>query len=317
MTAANVRVPASGSIDHAPHMMPKSGVVLITGGRGQLAVELVRTVPERWTAWTQRSDQLDITDESRVLDVLRSERPDVVINAAAYNDVDGAETHTKRAYAVNTDGPAHLARACAETGARLVHISTDFVFAGDRNSPYMPTDVAAPLSTYGVSKLRGEENVRSILGDGAVTIRTSWLYSAHGSNVVTRMLALLRGTAPLRVVSDQVSAPTWTRSLAAAIWRVLELPQVHGIHHWRDAGSASRYELAVAIQEDARALGLLESPRRIDAVHLADFPAAARRPSYSVLDTHETTRALGMEAPDWRSNLHAMLSNAVSSGEIV
>jgi dTDP-4-dehydrorhamnose reductase len=316
MTAANAQLSGSSLMSQSPRLAVRPGRVLITGARGQLAIELARSVPERWTACAHPSEELDITDESNVRDVLRAQCPDVVINAAAYNDVDGAETHAQLAYAVNADGPAHLARACAKTGTRMVHISTDFVFAGHRDRPYLPTDLAAPLSTYGASKLRGEENVRSTLGEGAVIIRTSWLYSAHGKNFVTKMLALLRGPEPLRVVSDQVSVPTWTRSLAAAIWRVLDLPQVHGIQHWTDAGNASRYNFAVAIREEASTAGILEQPPRIDAVPTTGFPAAAKRPSYSVLDTSETQASLGMDPRDWRSNLREMLSAASRSGEI-
>lgn len=282
------------------------GKVVITGGAGQLGLELQATAPAAVDLVPLDHRQFDLTDPGAVRDRLGSIRPDVILNAAAYTAVDRAEQEPERALAVNRDGPRLLAAMAAETGTRLVHISTDFVFDGCKSSPYAPDDAANPLGVYGRSKLAGEEAVLGLLRTECLIVRTSWLYAAHGGNFVQTMLRLLHTREELTVVADQVGTPTWARGLARALWDMV-FRDCKGIIHWSDAGVASWYDFAVAIQEEGLALGLLKHKKGIKPVSSAEFPTAARRPAYSVLDKTETWGVLGYHAPHWRENLRMML----------
>jgi len=175
--------------------------------------------------------------------------PDVIVNAAAYTAVDRAESEPELARRVNSDGPRYLALAAREVGARLVHLSTDFVFDGASSIPYPPEAPTNPLNVYGVTKRAGEQAVLEVLPGRSVVLRTSWLYAAEGSNFVRTMLRLMCANGAVRVVADQVGTPTAARSVAQAIWKITERPSVTGIHHWSDAGVASWYDFAVAIAE--------------------------------------------------------------------
>ena len=193
-------------------------------------------------------DELDITRGDAVRDCLLSRRPDLVINAAAYTAVDKAESDKDNAFAVNADGPKNIAAACKLAGARMIHISTDFVFDGKSSRPYLPGDPAAPISVYGASKLEGERQALGHNEGRTAVVRTSWLYSRHGGNFVKTMLRLMKDKPQVGVVSDQIGTPTWARTLAEAVWRFAKKPELFGIYHLSDAGVASWYDFAVAIQ---------------------------------------------------------------------
>jgi dTDP-4-dehydrorhamnose reductase len=253
------------------------------------------------------STELDITRPEAVADVLARERPELVVNAAAYTAVDAAEQEPELAEAVNARGAAHVAAGARRVGARLIHVSTDFVFDGSQGRPYLPEDPPCPLGVYGRTKLTAEREVARLSTGEALILRTAWLYSPRGRNFVLTMLGLMREREMLSVVSDQVGTPTWTRGLAEAIWEAAGRSEMRGIHHWTDAGVASWYDFAVAIQEEALALGLLNRPVSIRPQRTQDYPTAARRPLYSVLDKTVTWAALGLTAPHWRVNLREML----------
>ncbi len=189
----------------------------------------------------------------------------------------------------------------------MFHISTDFVFDGEASEPYAPDAVTHPLSVYGRTKRNGELSVLDELPDSAVVLRTSWLYSKTGNNFVTTMLRLMGERDEISVVADQVGTPTWANSLARAVWAFVEQPKLSGIYHWSDAGLCSWYEFALAIEEEARELGLLEKAARIRAMSSAEYSAAARRPRFSVLDCATTQDALHLKPERWRVNLRAML----------
>jgi len=262
------------------------------------------------------ASELDITDESSVGAAMKRHEPEVIVNTAAYTAVDEAETDEDSARLVNSVGPRILARAVGRLGARMVHVSTDFVFDGSGSTPLAPDDPVNPISVYGRTKLEGEIAVRDELGDEALIVRTAWLYGATGSNFVKTMLRLMLDRDEIRVVSDQVGCPTWAHSLAKAIWCMLDRG-VSGTQHWTDDGSASWYDFAVAIAEIAVETGILDSAPRIRPVSTAEFPTAASRPSYSVLDTSGTRSRLGDadHAPrvHWRTNLGEMMRE-LSSG---
>jgi dTDP-4-dehydrorhamnose reductase len=185
-------------------------------------------------------------------------------------------------------------------------VSTDFVFDGTQSHPYLPTDRTNPLGVYGASKLAGEQLALAAYPEGLAIVRTAWLYSAFGNNFVTTMLRLMGERERLGVVADQVGTPTWTCGLAGALWQMCRV-QPKGIHHWTDAGVASWYDFAVAIQEEGLACGLLAREIPIQPINTVDYPTSARRPAYSVLDKTETWAALGMTPPHWRVALRRML----------
>jgi dTDP-4-dehydrorhamnose reductase len=196
--------------------------VLIIGAGGQLGSELLKICPKDCKAAGMDVPEIDITDSADVERALAVHGPDWVINCAAYTQVDKAESEPDAAHAVNCTGPANLARAVKANKARMVHISTDFVFSGDQSRPYKPDDRPDPKSVYGRTKLAGEQAVTDILGNEALIIRTAWLYAAHGNNFVKTMICLMKEKERLGVVDDQVGTPCWANGLAQAVWAAVE-----------------------------------------------------------------------------------------------
>ena len=281
--------------------------VLLVGKNGQLAWELARSAPAGWQLQVCGSSELDVTQADLVAAVLRESRPDVVINCSAYTAVDKAESDAFRAYAVNEGGARNLAMACRETGARLLHVSTDFVFDGQQSEPYKSADLPNPLGVYGASKRAGEQQVLRLLPDASVVVRTSWVYSANGNNFVKTILRLIKEKPQIGVVTDQIGSPTWAKNLAAWLWAVAMKPEVCGIYHWSDAGVASWYDFAVAIQELALQKGLITQTIPINPIPTEAYPTPARRPRYSVLDKRSAEEAAGIQAAYWRQELSSML----------
>ena len=279
---------------------------LITGAYGQLGRELRGSAPEGCELVALSREALDVSDRAAVDAAFDRWRPELVLNAAAYTAVDRAEAEPAAARAVNVVGAGHLARRAAATGARLVHLSTDFVFDGTVSRPYRPDDPPAPLGVYGESKLEGERAVAEAC-PGAAVLRTSWVYAAHGRNFVLSTLGRMRRGEGLRVVADQVGSPSWTGTLAPVVWALAARQELAGPWHWADAGVASWYDLASAVQEEALARGLLERPVEIEPIATADYPTPARRPAYSVLDAGATRRELGLPAEWWRRALGRMM----------
>ncbi|KEI70763.1 dTDP-4-dehydrorhamnose reductase [Endozoicomonas elysicola] len=289
--------------------------VLITGADGQLGYELRRTAPDFAQLSFTDYQQLDITDEAAIQAFFASASPAVVINAAAYTAVDKAELDVDTARAVNATGAALLARACADHNIPMLQVSTDFVFDGAQSSPYHADDQPHPLSVYGQTKLEGENHVRELLPQRSLIIRTAWVYSAHGNNFVKTMLRLMQEKEQLGVVADQVGTPTWANHLARCVWngvvRLLEGSVQLPVHHFTDAGVASWYDFAVAIQEEALQLGLLDKAIQITPIQTLDYPTPATRPAYSVLDKTSTWAELEAPQVHWRVALRQMLAELV------
>jgi dTDP-4-dehydrorhamnose reductase len=283
--------------------------VLITGAAGQVGSALLASVPPETELQAVDLQQLDITDAGAVQATVEAWRPQVIINAAAYTAVDQAESEAPLAAAVNAQAPGHLARAAMRIeGCRLIHISTDYVFDGRASEPYQPGDPPNPLSVYGVTKLAGEQAVLEVLADRAVVLRTAWVYAARGRNFLLTMLRLMLERGAVRVVADQRGTPTAAASIARALWRIADLPRVHGLLHWTDGGVASWYEFASAIAEDALAAGLLPHAVQVTPITTADYPTAAHRPANSVLDIRDSVAQLGITPAHWRRNLRATLA---------
>ena len=280
--------------------------VLITGAGGQVGRALLDAVPNEFDAVACVHADLDIGAGEAVHDCVRRHRPAVIINAAAYTAVDKAESEPDAAQRINSEGPGHLAAAAREWGARLLHISTDFVFDGAASGPYQPDSATHPLSVYGRTKRDGERAALEALPGRATIVRTAWVYAANGSNFVRTMLRVMRANGTVRVVADQVGTPTAARSLAEVLWRIAGNPEIRGIHHWTDAGVASWYDFAVAIAEEGAELGLLPPEIVVMPITTADYPTPARRPSYSVLDKRSLAR-YGLAPIHWRKRLRAVL----------
>lgn len=282
---------------------------LIVGSKGQLGRGLAATAPAGATIVAHDIDTLDITDGDAVAALVQSERPDLILNAAAYTAVDKAESEEDLALAINATAVGHLAAAARKSGARLVHVSTDFVFDGVSGVPYAPDALPNPSSAYGRTKLAGEK----LAGDDALVVRTAWVYAPTGGNFVRTMLRLMGERPEVRVVADQIGTPTYAPGLAAALWTMAG-QNLTGIHHYTDAGAASWYDFAVAIQEEALAAGLLTQAVPVIPIATADYPTPATRPHYSVLDKTSTFAALGGPTPHWRDNLRKMIAAIKAEG---
>jgi len=280
--------------------------VLITGANGQLGYELPRTAPEAYHCILTDKDELDITDADAVNAFVAECKLDVIINSAAYTAVDKAEDDKEMAVAINETGARNLAQVAKDNGIKFIQTSTDFVFDGKGYTPYLVDAPTNPQGVYGQTKDDGDKAVVEILGDDAFIIRTAWLYSAHGNNFVKTMLRLMSERDSLGVIADQIGTPTWANPLAQAIWQAIE-ENIKGIYHWTDAGVASWYDFAVAIQEEGLSLGLLDKKIPIKPLTTIDYPTPASRPAYSVLDKTTTWNILGLQSEHWRIALRRML----------
>ncbi len=281
--------------------------VLITGANGQLGRELVRLgqVLDVEVHGYNRQ-QLDITDENRIQQILMRVSPSVVINAAAYTHVDRAEDESDLAYAVNKIGPACLARYCADNRLALIHISTDYVFDGTKGRPYQESDPLAPLGVYGHSKAQGETAIRSILPKHII-VRTSWLYGVHHHNFVKTILKLASERSVLRVVADQFGSPTSAADLAQALLTIAKKIGATedldwGTYHFCGQGITTWYGLAEKILELAAPYTELTT-RQVEAITTAEWPTPAKRPPYSVLDCKRLKSQFGIEPQPWQQSL--------------
>jgi dTDP-4-dehydrorhamnose reductase len=282
--------------------------IAITGANGQLGQTLMRSpLFEDDILLPLGREDMDITDAASVSATLDSLKPDVLINAAAYTAVDAAETHEADAYSINEQGVKHLARWARDRKAHLIHISTDFVFGGDKNRPYRVDDPVSPLSVYGHSKLAGEKMIATLLPEQATIVRTAWLYSPWNHNFMKTMLRLMRERDVLHVVDDQIGTPCSTASLVQCLHAITQRNVPGGIFHWTDAGVASWYDFAIAIQEEALRLGLLEHAIPVHPIPTEKYTTPARRPAYSVLDKSRALLELACPQVHWREALRDVM----------
>lgn len=269
--------------------------VLITGANGQLGHDLVNILSDHHQVFGVGRSEMDITDLSQVVNTIHRIRPDVIIHAAAYTRVDAAEYEQEMAYLVNAYGTCNVVAAAQRIGAKIVYISTDYVFDGKRSDPYKEFDRANPCNVYGKSKLAGEEMVKN-LSDKHFIVRTSWVFGKHGKNFVKTMLRLAQHQNELSVVNDQIGSPTYTIDLVHFLKDLIETEK-YGVYHASNTGFCSWYELAKAIFEVAG------TDIKVNPVETKDFPRPAARPAFSVLD-HMAIRLNGFsDLRHWRDAL--------------
>jgi dTDP-4-dehydrorhamnose reductase len=280
--------------------------VLVLGAGGQVGRAVAQTPKAGHQVIAMTRSELDIGEAPAVVRALADTMPDWLVNAGAYTAVDLAEDEPEKAAAINDTAVGIIAEAAARTGCRVLHLSTDFVFDGTSSRAYLPSDAPHPLSVYGSTKLGGERRILES-GAGGIVLRTAWVYASAGRNFVLTMLRLMREREQIRVVSDQIGAPTWASGLAGIIWGLVEMQAPAGVYHWTDLGVASWYDFAVAIQEEGLARGLLSRPTEVVPITTADYPTRARRPAFSVLDTSGTRALSAAPTAHWRSNLRKML----------
>ena len=275
--------------------------ILVVGGRGMLGTDLVSLLRSDAAVNAASADigEIDITDAGSIGRCLDSVRPDAIMNCAAFTNVDACETQEQAAHAVNALGPELLAKACAFRGVRLLHVSTDYVFDGTKAEPYLPDDPPNPSSAYGRTKLAGEQAVAANCPDHLI-VRTAWLYGTHGKNFVHTMLRLAKEKPELRVVSDQVGSPTFTRDLAGLLARLAHC-NATGITHATNSGRCSWFEFACEIVK----LAGLSTPVR--PIPSSEYPTSTRRPAFSVLDCSRTERLAGVRIRHWRDALAEFL----------
>lgn len=295
--------------------------ILLFGKNGQLGFEMQKLLSGRAEVTALGKTDVDLADADALRRVLAHYLCDVMINTAAYTDVENAEREQALAQAVNAIAPGIMAEACKKNGALLVHFSTDYVFNGQAHTPYRETDSVDPINAYGCSKLAGEQAIAE-QGIAHLIFRTGWVYDLRGKNFLTKLLGWARQQATLRVVTDQVGSPTWSRTLALvtkqALMQDLEtLRQGSGLYHVAGAGAASRFDFARAV------LGQLDGIPGIVAqeVHPAktgEFPSAVTRPAYSVLDSSHFVKVFGVSIPAWQQSLQeALLDLKVGHGSRV
>ncbi|SFM90787.1 dTDP-4-dehydrorhamnose reductase [Thermodesulforhabdus norvegica] len=288
--------------------------VIVTGGGGQLSSELEKCSPEGLQVIVCSPSELNITSRESVRAALEQWKPSIVINCAAYTAVDRAEEEAEKAFLVNKEGVRILAEECRKRNAGIIHISTDFVFDGLTSRPYTINDTPNPISVYGKSKLEGEQILLELYRQSTIVVRTAWLYSIYGKNFVKTMLSLFEKEAIVKVVHDQVGTPTWAFNLASFLWFLAVNFDSYKsrIFHFTDAGVASWYDFAVAIEEESREWR--RKPVEIVPVSSAEYPSKAKRPQFSVLDKRDTWRIWNRPV-HWRKALRMMLKALKSQYE--
>ncbi len=289
----------------------ESPTILLIGKNGQVGWELRRTLAPLARVVAVDYPEIDLTDANAARRLVLDNKPKVVVNAAAYTAVDKAESDTKPAQLINAVAPGVLAEAAKEIGALMIHYSTDYVFDGTKNTPYVETDAPNPLGAYGRTKLDGDEAIRAVGGHHLI-FRLCWVYGARGQNFLLTMQRLARERETLRVVKDQFGCPTWSRLIAEAttlaLRQVLAAPdatELTGTYHLAASGSANWHTFASRIVEM-----MPEAERRcreVTAITTAEYPTPARRPAYSVLDCSKLRKTFGLQLPAWEDALRLVL----------
>ncbi len=292
--------------------------VLVTGANGQVGSELILEGEKRGIQMlaTDRAE-LDITQQDAVNNFIQTQKPEILINAAAYTAVDKAESEPKLAYALNRDGAANLAQACADNNIPLMHISTDYVFDGNKEGAYTESETPNPQCIYGKSKLEGERAIESIL-EQYLILRVSWVFGANGNNFVKTMLRLGKERDVIKVVADQHGGPTWAGDIAATLLNLVKRWEdgeiiTWGTYHYSGQPATTWHGFAEAIFEKAEELGMIDKRPRVGPITTAEYPTPAQRPLNSIFDCCKIAQQLNINQPDWRIGLRQVLGTCKQS----
>lgn len=288
--------------------------ILLLGATGQVGHELRRTLAPLGTIWAPGRDKVDLTDAQSLRQAVEDESPDLIVNAAAFTDVDGAEEEPEQAAQLNARAPGVLASAARKAEAWLVHYSTDYVFDGAKRTPYTEDDDSSPINVYGETKRDGEAAIQGV-GGRAVVLRTSWVYSARRSNFVRTMLGMADEHETLTVVDDQIGVPTWAGWIAEATATIGEHllasgdPSLSGLYHLAGTGQTSWYGFAKAIFAQFGRENVSVEP-----VPTSEYPTPAPRPAYTVLDSSRVRETFGLSLPPWTVQLARLRARETGSG---
>ncbi len=289
--------------------------VLISGIKGQLGRSVFDSRNKSFEILGLDKNDFDIQDFDQCKKVINEFRPDWIVNTAAYTAVDMAETNRELAFSINALGVENLAKSISKIGGRLIHISTDFVFDGNKKTPYKSEDVCNPINTYGESKLEGEK--LALKYPGTLILRTSWLYSSYGRNFCLTMLKLHKKyhslNIPLKVVSDQKGSPTSCKTLSDTCWKFMDpefaRKSTYQIYHWCDKGIISWFDFSKAIGMIGKKLKLIDAPAVINPIKSEDFITEAKRPRYSALDCSNTINVLNIKQENWKKSLEDVMKS--------
>ena len=293
--------------------------ILLVGKTGQLGSSLIQTLPttiaDKVVEFKITSrEELDLANPNKCEEFIIKYQPDYLINAAAYTAVDRAESQNKLTYQINSEAPTIFAKTLRKIGGKLIHFSTDYVFDGNKSLPYNTTDIVNPLNTYGLSKVQGEQNILEVMSstEQAKIIRTSWVYNSTGNNFVTKIIKLIQSKKILKIVSDQISSPTSSISLAKFCWILIksmeEGENFGNLIHFSDTGIASWYDFAYAVLEIGNDIGLFRSNTKILPIKSNEYKTLALRPTFSVLDNSLRMSKFDIEPKHWRIALRDVLN---------
>lgn len=296
--------------------------ILLIGSNGQLGREIIKSSPRNINLITPSRLQFDLAETKECYEYILNLSPDWIINSGAFTNVEKAEKEQELAYKINALGPEMLAKALSISGGKLLHISTDYVFNGEQNYPYKTDQTVSPINNYGFSKAKGEEYIKKYLPDNNQLniLRTSWLVSPYGNNFALKIMQLLNDRDEIKVICDQISSPTTTLSLADAVWKIIHRNKEYSIknkffpqiYHFANDGVASWYDFAVEIREIGLKTGLITRESKIKPIKSNEYPSKTLRPKYSVLDTHNTKKIIGLENSHWRNELLKCFNNTSS-----
>ncbi len=289
--------------------------LLITGAKGQVGSELVKDAQARgYEVFDFGSRELDITNFEQLMQKVEQIHPDVIINAAAYTAVDKAEQESEQAYAVNALGSENLAKACKQMAIPLLHISTDYVFDGEKDTPYTEMDQPNPTGVYGVSKLQGDQAIEAIW-PRHIILRVSWVFGEQGNNFVKTMLRLAEQRDELSIVNDQFGAPTSARAISQSLQSILEADNFNqpefpwGTYHLQSEPGVTWFEFAREIFQQAEKLGLINKAMKLTPIPSSEFPTPVKRPANSKLDGIKLQQNFGLKPVQWQDDLQQMLKN--------
>jgi dTDP-4-dehydrorhamnose reductase len=291
-------------------------MIWLIGNRGMLGSDVEEMLKTRSVPYVASDLDIDITDYTALRDFASSRDIGWIINCSAYTAVDNAEEERDKAFSINADGAHNIARVAKDSGAKLVHVSTDYVFDGEKTGPYVENDETNPLGAYGQSKLAGEQRIISAM-EPYFIIRTAWLYGAKGNNFVRTMLRLFRERNEVKVVADQWGSPTYTKDLANTLISVANgNASRFGIYHFTNEGRTNWHEFAKEIYSLARRNGLINREVNIIPIAASEYPTKARRPKNSYLSKEKIGRELGVECRDWRKALEEFILTSPHGGVV-